>query len=332
MSNVHLMLYQGGDGSAENLTLATQALDRATAIDPDNPSLAVSRGYFHYLGYLDYERALVEFKQAEKLTPNNPKVPEGMAYILRRMGKLDQALVQFDRALLLDPSNAHLHLHRANTLNALMQYSLAEKSYDRSIELFPAGTEAYRDQAKNTFEWRGSPERALDILERILSNDSIDVILDKARYMMYLRQYDAAAKQLSTIPPEVSENLIDQNRHLQVRLELALAQGDRSEALKIAAQGMTVGLKTIADHPQVAYIRTILAQFEAVLGERESALEHLQSGIEQGKEDNFYPAMPSAGLRGFTCCWARNGIPVGMPPDSRPCCSRAFLRAKKMIH
>jgi non-specific serine/threonine protein kinase len=288
LSSAYLMLYVGGDGNRETLELGAQALARAEALAPDSPLVIVARGYFHYLGHFDYERALAEFRRAEKLVPNDPMVPEGMAYILRRMGKLEEALEQLRRALLLDPNNAHLHLHLAHTLNARDQYALAEASYDRSIALFPDGTEAYLSKAKNAFDWRGSPEEALSILGQVDHLASPQVAESKVRFLMYLRQYDDAAELLASYSPANNQNRLALMRNYVSQMNLALARDDRQAALAAAQAGRALTLSIISDQPRQAVPFTNVATFEAVLGERQAALDHLQTAMELGQTDHFY--------------------------------------------
>jgi serine/threonine-protein kinase len=282
------MLHIGGDGNRETLDLAAQALAQAEAINPNSPQVVVARGYFHYLGNFNYEQAMVEFRRAEKLAPNDPRVPEGMAYILRRMGDLDEALVMFHRTILLDPNNAHIHLHLAHTLNVTQQYPLAEISYDRSIALFPSGTEAYIGKAENVLEWRGSPEAAMKILEDANLEMNARVLFTKAKLLMYQDRFDDLAALLASAAPEGFGNRLDQVTLLMFQMDLALFQGDRQAALEAASDGQTLTQAILAEQPQLAHPYSILGAFSAVLGDRDSALEQLQTGMALGESDRFF--------------------------------------------
>ena len=288
LSNVYVMLYQGGDGTQETLDLAAQALARAEAIDPDNPLVILSRGYYHYLGHLDYDEALVHLRKAEKLSPNDASVSEAIGYIMRRQGDFQGAIDQLNRALQLDPNNSHLHLQMGGSYSASNQYALADAAYDRSIALFPGNWQAYLEKAANIFFWRGSPEEALTVIDRIPDQDSISGVLDRVHYLTLSRQYDAAEEELATISPVDMDSRGDQMRHYLTKMDLARAKGDRESMLAAAAAGQALTLGIISDEKPFGAPYLALASFEAVLGQRESALEHVHDGMELGTSDHFF--------------------------------------------
>ena len=288
LSSVYLMLHMGGDGSRETLELAGQTLARAEAIDPDHPLVVVARGYYHYLGHLDYERALAEFRRAEVLVPNDPSVPEGMAYILRRQGNLDESTAKLYRALELDPNNAHLHLQLARNYDADNEYALADAAYERSIALYPDGIEAYLEKAANAFRWHGSPGEALAIIDRTPRGDNTAVIQSRVGFLMRSRDYDAAAAALATMSPADFDGPPDLINYYMAVMGLARVQGDVETARAAATAGQAVALASVAEQTQAAIPFTSLAVFEAVLGQREAALDHLRIGMERGQTDRFF--------------------------------------------
>ncbi len=50
--------FVGWDRTEERLSRAKVAVDKALELQPELPEAHLALGYYHYYGYLDYERAL----------------------------------------------------------------------------------------------------------------------------------------------------------------------------------------------------------------------------------------------------------------------------------
>ncbi len=66
--------------------------DSALALDPDLPEGHIAQAYYHYHGFLDYEQAMAEFALAARGAASNEEVLQGMGYVRRRQGRMEDAL------------------------------------------------------------------------------------------------------------------------------------------------------------------------------------------------------------------------------------------------
>ena len=107
---------------------ARDAIQGGRAIDPTLPELDLAEGYYYYWGYRDYAKALPLMQSASAALPNNARVHQARAYVLRRMGDWESALSAMERGKELDPRN---HTHSANigeTLIGLRRFKEATQA------------------------------------------------------------------------------------------------------------------------------------------------------------------------------------------------------------
>ena len=86
--------------------MAKQALDRALEIDPLSSTAHLEMGFYHYAGFLNFEKGLKEYKIAQRLAPNDSEITWRIALILRRQGKFEESFNLMKKCYDLDPKNA----------------------------------------------------------------------------------------------------------------------------------------------------------------------------------------------------------------------------------
>ena len=72
------------------------------------PETHLARGSHLYQAFRDYKGALSELEAARAGLPNDPRILELTAYILRRQGKHEEGLRALEQAVALDPRNPSL--------------------------------------------------------------------------------------------------------------------------------------------------------------------------------------------------------------------------------
>jgi len=138
LSEAHAFAYfLAHDDTPERLALAKQFADSALAIDPDLPEAHVAMGFYHYWGFLDYDRAMVEFAIAERGAPNDNRLLIGIGAIRRRQGRAEDALVYFRRAREADPRSARTIAAVEETLHLLRRFDEAAAVADSAIMFSP---------------------------------------------------------------------------------------------------------------------------------------------------------------------------------------------------
>src|SRR6185436_5319843 len=77
---------------------ARQAAETALALQPDLGEAILANGFYHYACLKDYDAAVRNFEQARPLLPNSSRIPELLAYVMRRRGDWTRSETYFNEA------------------------------------------------------------------------------------------------------------------------------------------------------------------------------------------------------------------------------------------
>lgn len=111
------------------------AYDRSLKLAPDNPLVLNNYAYFLAEEGLELEKALTMSTRAVELTDNNPTYLDTHAWVLFRLGRLEEARRTMQQAIALDSRNsAELALHYGDILHALGQRFMAETYWRKALE------------------------------------------------------------------------------------------------------------------------------------------------------------------------------------------------------
>ena len=106
LGGIHTWIYFFGmDRTKERLKMAKEALDRALELDPLSATAHLELGFYHYAGFLDFEKGLKEYEIANRLEPNNPDIKWRISLVLRRQGKFEESFELMKKCFDLDPKN-----------------------------------------------------------------------------------------------------------------------------------------------------------------------------------------------------------------------------------
>jgi tetratricopeptide (TPR) repeat protein len=126
--------------TASQLADVRKLIDRSLSLQPDLPDAQIDLGVFHYWGFRDYEPALVAFRRALELQPNNAVAHANIAYIYRRQGKWEQCLAENARAAELDPRDTLILGNHGNSYLELRRWDEAEQWLRRTQTIEPSST------------------------------------------------------------------------------------------------------------------------------------------------------------------------------------------------
>jgi non-specific serine/threonine protein kinase len=199
------------DRSEERVIKTKEAAAKALELAPDFPEIHQAMGFYYYRCHLDYDRALAEFEIARRHQPNDTHLLEGMAYVRRRQGKMEQAAADLERAVELDPRSALLAYENAVTYMRLRKYSEAVRHAERAIFLRPEWVLPYGSLAMFHLQWQAETKKARSFLEQASQTvnwtltDEPDFALSWALSLLYERRYEEALKPVSQYAPNVLE-------------------------------------------------------------------------------------------------------------------------------
>jgi serine/threonine protein kinase len=165
---VQPMASLGTPPNEDYLTRARQAADRAFELQPDLPQAYMAMGYFYYYGQSDYIRALEQFTLARDRQPNNVRIMEATAYIMRRLNRWEESNSLLEEALELDPRNFDLNFSLALNLKSMRMFEDAVIYFERSISLSPDISFSYLYFSEMYLEWQGDTDKARQLLEDCL--------------------------------------------------------------------------------------------------------------------------------------------------------------------
>ena len=275
------------DRSDERLAMAKAAIDRALELDPDLPQAHSALGWYHYHGFLDYERALEEFDIALASLPDDPRVLSGIAAVRRRQGKWDDSLAIFRRLIEIEPRAETYATDLCETLHAMRRYEEAEVACDRWIALAPDSRLAHINKAWLWVSWTGDTALAREVLDDALGNedaaDSIwgTTLTSRIRFGMFDGDYATALDLLSLETTGVFQD--DQYVFVptaQIRAEIHGLMG-RPELEREGYESSRVQLEAmIEERPEDARLHSALGIALAGLGRKEDAVRAGERGVE----------------------------------------------------
>ena len=279
----HAIFYhQGYDRTPARLVLARAAIDTALALEPELPEAHTALGYYHYWGNLDYEAALEEFERAERIAPSSRWVLNGIAFVRRRQGRMDEALAYFERARELEPSRATAVAAVGETLALLRRYEEAARVYqplfdsdamDGSLVAYQALILLNRDESVAT-----AREAVRDARRRGFEGESLDYI--GFRVELLARDAEGALAALKGAGPVIGDFQFHYYpRELARGWALRLA-GDTAAARQAFGAAAATLEAARAGAPRDERFAGALGLAYAALGRRERAIAAATRGTE----------------------------------------------------
>jgi len=128
------------------LAKAIGSLDRAIALEPNEPELYNLRGTaWSKMG--ESERAAADWEKVAQLRPNDSVWQMNIAVDHLRRGDADAAIHALEAALRIDPKNATAYSNLGNALQKKGELDRAVEQYGRAIEIRPDYANAYSNRA-----------------------------------------------------------------------------------------------------------------------------------------------------------------------------------------
>lgn len=119
----------------KNIKRSYAAYERSLRYNPDNVLVLNNYAYFLTIEGRDLERALTLASRATALENDNPTYLDTHAWVLFKLGRLDEARKMLQRAVALDAQNSPaLLVHYGDVLQALGEHFMAEVYWKRALE------------------------------------------------------------------------------------------------------------------------------------------------------------------------------------------------------
>jgi non-specific serine/threonine protein kinase len=133
-SDMHWMFYEH---SEENLNKSKTNAQKSLNINQASPEAYVALGDYYYHGILDYDSALKEYNEALRLSPNYVEAYNGIAFVLRRQGKMQETIRYLKKSFELDPRNFETLFSIGETYCLLREYEQGIPFLDQASLISP---------------------------------------------------------------------------------------------------------------------------------------------------------------------------------------------------
>ena len=163
-------------GQQEILDKAEPHLEKATQIQPDNPTYLSSYGNVKKeQGHIKEAEKL--YKRSLEMAPQNAQTLCNLGSILHSMGQSEKALAAIKKAVLLVPEFLEAHHILGCLYRDLQNYDKAEQHFKTALDLNPDFGES-KIGLSNIFKVTGRTDEAIEALEEILAKDphSVDTL------------------------------------------------------------------------------------------------------------------------------------------------------------
>ena len=280
LGSAHLTAYWfRSDPSPNRVSLAKTAIDRAIALGLDAAKGHDALGDYYYHGKLDYDHALAEFAEAQRLAPNDAAANVYKGRVERRQNRWREAAEDMRRGVALDPRNASYLSDLSETLLYLRDYAGAETTARRMVAIQPDRFLGYDQFAEARLVGFGDVKGALTILREAAQRVGAEEVVIGLSGWAWPAVLD---KDLSGIlkhsaPPS---NITDRGKYFSGRRNLATYEGDTATARAFADSTLMLGPRLLSGTFTDAEVWPAMAGAYAAKGERERAIATARRAVE----------------------------------------------------
>jgi eukaryotic-like serine/threonine-protein kinase len=278
LSQVHSGLYILGEPTPEDLKAAKEGAQRVVALAPQSPEAHLALGkYYEATG--DRIRALEQYTEGQRLSPNNADLLGAEAFVEEGLSRWDAAEEHYRRARTLDPGSVSTTRRLARVLAWKRRYPEAMAMADRAIALAPTNLVLVLTKAEIYLQ-QGDLAGAQAVLRSVPSDvepavlaaffanyDDLYWLLDKDQQQLLLRltpaQFDNSRATWAIVQAQVYALHGDQAR---ARVYADSARMDFDELLRAAP-----------DNAQSHVLRGLVL---AYLGRKDEAIREGLKGVE----------------------------------------------------
>ena len=273
--------YYGYDFSAQRLSLATQAAERAAALAPLDPRVHLTLAEFCLLASRDTESASAEIEVARRsLGASNTEVLRAEIFLREIEGRFDDALDLADEVMRLDPLDPYVPSEAIFDSWGHRDYPRAIGYADAAFLLAPGSFWPSIGKAWVYWSWSGDLESSRVALEG-LTRDSGDWIrwtwywqeIFEGRFEQALRRFDADQDSWQ-------RTKFGHRPSSFMRAAVLEFMGREEEALVEWRSALELIDQALEDEPENYLLHASSGVAHAALGERERAIEAGQRAME----------------------------------------------------
>jgi DNA-binding SARP family transcriptional activator/TolB-like protein/Flp pilus assembly protein TadD len=279
LSRARTSLYSNGVPDPELGEQARIAAERARALRPDDPLVALAAGdFFGSVNPVDNRRAVAEYERGLRVAPDNVDLLSALATAETSMGRWDGAAARLARASLLDPRSPAAARRLAAVHIFLRQYPAADSAADRAVALAPTSPAIFSLKVMVAVG-RGDLDSARAVIRAAARRiDPATLYPFFASYQdMYWVLDDAQQRQVLAAPPSA----FDEDRAVWglVRTQLYQLRGDRRRTAVYADSARLALEEQTRAAPDDGQRHALLGLALAYLGRKADAVREGLRGV-----------------------------------------------------
>ena len=284
LAGAHDRIYFGGvDHTNARLKLSDTIIQSIRRLRPGSGEAHLAVAQHYYWAYEDYERARQELVLAQRMLPNESRIPLLAAYIDRRQGRWNESLGEMKRALELNPRDFSILQQIALTYEALGRYKEMAGSLDRVLAMAPKDIPSRLRRALVDLEERADPKPFHNAIDAVLAEDaSAPLGFVNPWLFLVFRERDPVAVQhmLSNMGGGgcFDETIPFPNGWCEGLL--ARLRGDESAARAALNSARKELSETVGKQPDYATALCALGVVDAVLGNKEDAIREGERAVQ----------------------------------------------------
>ena len=269
----HLGYYWSGiDQTDARLALSKASVERAIKLAPEAAMVHTAKGYLHYWGLGEFDKALVEFGLARNMEPSASQHIEDIAWVQRAKGDLPLAFASMDKALELNPQSDLILREMGFTHIVAKNFDRAIEILDRAILLNDAA-DYYGLKIDAIWARDGTPGTALAFLKEaqgIVGRDKY--LIHEHRFELARGNYSASLKAVEFIK---QDPFLSQSRVIPKALARASVYERMGEQEKMRPElELALGMlkSMVNENPIDPRVQMNMGLVYAMLGDAEQAL------------------------------------------------------------
>ena len=259
----------------------------------------------------EHEQAIALLERAVQIDPANDDAHRLLARAQEMLGRFDAAFDTYARAISLRPHYWATHVWLANLHRTRGNYIEASREYERAVELTPDNA-PLRAILAGMYTFLGRYEDAIAEVGRSLAISPSHFgygTLGMTQYRM--RRFNEAIISL-----EKARSMLEDFRHAGNLARAYQWAGQKERARQLFDRAIQLGEREIATNPRNDEVHVALADYQARLGRRLEALDHLGRARLENPHFMFFAAMihSQLGDEAEARRWLDKARAAGLPP------------------
>jgi TolB-like protein len=276
------LYWNGGTRDLTPTQLAQQsrvAMAIAKRLQPDLPEANLALAFVKYRLDLDFAAAVAAFNAVLAVNPGNSYALYGKALPLRRLGRFEETIAALEAAVAASPRDSNLAGELAGTRWMVRRTAEAETGLRQALALDPANVYVATKLSFLRLYRAGDVTGAFEVLH----GDRPELVLQRVELLRFQRKNAEAARLLASMPDSVLAEIFPDTSKAYLFGRLDFEAGRRAEAeplLRKAKAEMQTRLGSLPDnYANGQFVRLVLADIEAMLGDEAGALRTAQQAL-----------------------------------------------------